>query len=96
MHNNINNMNTNIETNTHSDNNPAPSARRRPTLGLKVTVVALSLIALALSYRAATEAVALYGVLDKVQDTLAHEQTVKAQVAGRLRNFETIPPVAGL
>lgn len=96
MHNNINNMKTNTETNTPSDNHPAPSAPRRPATGLKAAVVILSLAALCLSYRAASEAVALYGVLEKVHDTMDQEQLVRSHVTAGQRISETIPPVAGL
>lgn len=96
MHNNINNMKTNIETNTHSDNNPASPAPRRPATGLKAVVVILSIAALCLSYRAANEAVALYGVLEKVHDAMAQEQQLKSHVTADQRISETIPPLAGL
>ena len=96
MNNSINYMTTNIDTNTNSDINATSSTPRRQGNGLKAVVVILSLIALCLSYRAATEAAALYRVLDKVHDTLAHEQQVKAQVVASPRISETISPLAGL
>lgn len=90
-------MKTKTETNINAENNPAstqaPNARRK---GLKAVVVALSLVALCLSYRAATEAVALYGVLEKVQAALAQEQGIKAQIASDLQIVETKHSVAGL
>ena len=89
-------MKTNIETSTHSDNNPAPSAPRRPATGLKAVVVILSIAALCLSYRAASEAVALYGLLEKVHDTMAQEQLMKSHVTAYQPISETIPPLAGL
>lgn len=95
MHNNINHMKTNIETTIHSDN-AAPAASRPASTGLKAAVVILSLAALCLTYRAATEAVALYGVLEKVHDTMAEEQLVKSHVTASHRISETIPPLAGL
>jgi len=95
---NMNNMKTNTEMNISTDINPAatqsPSARSAQ--GLKAVMVILSVVALCLSYRAANEAVALYGVLDNVQATLANEQSVQAQFAGGLQNSETKPSVAGL
>jgi len=93
----MNNMKTNTEMNINAEINPAstqtPNARRGK--GLKGVVVALSLVALCLSYRAATEAMALYGVLEKVQATLAQEQSVKAQVATGQQISETKHAVAG-
>ncbi len=99
-HNNINNLKANTEMNTNSDLNTAAApvirASRRPSTFLKVGTFILSLTALCLSYQAANEAVALYGVLDKVQDTLATEQFVKAQMTAGTRISETNPSVAGL
>ena len=92
---NIKNMKTNIETNTNSDLNATPTAPGRAAASLKAVVVILSLTALCLSYRAANEAVALYGVLDKVQATLANEQTVQAHATGT-QISETKSSVAGL
>jgi hypothetical protein len=52
--------------------------------------------ALCLSYRAATEAVALYRVLDKVYTALSSEQSLQTQAAAHVQIFETTPAVAGL
>ena len=99
-HNNINNKKTNTEMNTNTDTNttmtPTANTTSARRMGLKVGAVTLSLVALCLSYQAANEAVALYGVLDKVQDTLAAEQMIKAQAASVARISETNPSVAGL
>ena len=89
-------MKTNIETNTNSDLNAMPTAPGRAAAALKAVVVILSLTALCLSYRAANEAVALYGVLDKVQATLANEQAVQAHVAAGTQISETKSSAAGL
>jgi hypothetical protein len=93
---NINNMKTNTETSTNSDLNIPPAAPRRAANSLKAVVVILSLTALCLSYRAANEAIDLYGVLDKVQTTLNNEQSVKAQATATVQISETKPSVAGL
>ena len=91
-------MKINTEMNTNADNNSVltqgPNLRR--AAGLKVVMVALSLLALGLSYRAATEAVALYGVLEKVQATLANEQIAEAQFTARAQLSETKHSIAGL
>ena len=89
-------MKTNIETNPNSDVAPAAQKLSLRGRGLKAVLVILSLTALCLSYRAAREAVALYGVLEKVQATLANEQTVKAQATSPVQISETKPAVAGL
>lgn len=96
---NMKNMKSNTEMNVISHNDAASAVaagalRRAKTL--KVTVVILSLTALGLSYRAASEAMALYGVLEKVQATLAQEQIIKAQVASSLQISETKHSIAGL
>ena len=90
-------MKTNTETNmtTESNSLPAPGVDRRGK-GLKVAVIILSLTALCLSYRAASEAVALYGVLEKVQASFAAEQSIKAQATMHVQISETKSPVAGL
>jgi len=87
-------MKTNIETNTNSNLNP--TAPRRAANSLKAVVVILSLTALCLSYQATNEAVALYGVLDNVQTTLANEQSVKAQTTAGVPISETKSSVAVL
>jgi len=91
------NMKTNLETNMNSDiiTTAAPKASRRGQ-GLKAAVVILSLAALWLSYRAANEAAALHGILEKVQAALSHEQSVKAQAATAVQISETKSSVAGL
>lgn len=96
---NMNNMKTNTEMNINTDMNaastPVPNISRRAK-GFKAVVVMLSLTALCLSYRAANEAVALYGVLEKVQATLASEQSALAQATARMQISETKHSVAGL
>ena len=95
----MNTMKMNTEMNNKAEINPAPvqtpDVNHRANV-LKATVIILSLTALCLSYRAASEAVALYGVLEKVQATLAQEQSIKAQVASGLQISETKHSVAGL
>ena len=93
---NTNNMKTNIETNMNTDINTAASKVSRPAFALKIIVAVLSLTALCLSYRAANEAVALYGVLEQVQAALANEQNIKSQAAAREQISETKPSLAGL
>jgi hypothetical protein len=97
VNNNMNNMKTNIETNitTATNSMQTPGISRRGA-GLKAVVIILSVTALCLSYRAANEAVALYGVLDKVQATLANEQSMQAQAAAHVQISETKTSVAGL
>jgi hypothetical protein len=91
-------MKTDTEMNINAELNPVstPMPITRRGKGLKALVVALSLLALGLSYRAATEAVALYGVLEKVQAALANEQRAQAQSTAGIQISETKPPVAGL
>ncbi|MFO1512184.1 MAG: hypothetical protein U1F83_04600 [Verrucomicrobiota bacterium] len=84
----------NSEANTTST--PTHVLPRRPATVLKIATVMLSLAALGLSYQAANQAIALYGVLDKLQDALAQEQLIKAHTTEAARNSETISPVAGL
>lgn len=89
-------MTTTEPTTAPAQTLPAP---RRPRPVLKMATVMLSLVALCLSYRAAGEAIALYGVLEKVQDALAHEQMVKSQAAPvvpRAEIAETKSGTAGL
>jgi hypothetical protein len=96
----INDLKTNTEMNTNSGTNPAPtpmaSAARRSATSLKLGAAILSLTALYLSYRAANEAVALYGELEAVQDTLAAAQFGKVQIADGTGISETKKSVAGL
>ena len=100
MDTNNNNMKTNTEVSTNSETTIAPAqpgrGERRAAGGLKVLVTILSLTALALSYRAANEAVALYGILDKIQAALANEQSMKGQAAANRQISETKPAIAGL
>jgi hypothetical protein len=95
---NKNNMKTNIETNTNmnTDITTGTSNAARPAFALKVIVAILSLTALCLSYRAANEAVALYGVLEQVQAALANEQNIKSQASAGWQIYETKPSLAGL
>jgi hypothetical protein len=95
---NTNNMKTNTEMNINAQPNPisTPTPNTRRGKGLKALVVALSMLALGLSYRAATEAVALYGVLEKVHATWATEQGAQAQPNERIQISETKPAVSGL
>jgi hypothetical protein len=91
----MDNMKTNIETTTTTDNNPMhTSSNSRKRTGLKAVLVILSLTALCLSYQAANEAVALYGLLEKVQTALADEQSLRT--TAQMQNSETKPLVAGL
>jgi len=100
MNNQVNPMKTStemqIDTESHESSTQSNPAARRPGAILKVSTVMLSLAALCLSYQAANEAVALYGMLAQAQDALAHEQLVRSQVADSAAIAETIPPVAGL
>jgi len=95
----MNNMKTNTEMNINAEINPlslpAQNVTRRAK-ALKAVVVILSLTALCLAYRAANEAVALYGVLEKVQATLANEQSVQAQITVGGHISETKSSLAGL
>lgn len=95
-----NTMKTNTEVSTSSETTTALAqpgrGGRRTAGGLKVLVTILSLTALALAYRAADEAVALYGVLDKIQASLAFEQSMKEQAAANRQISETNPAIAGL
>ncbi|HEX5220841.1 MAG TPA: hypothetical protein VFZ59_14830 [Verrucomicrobiae bacterium] len=88
----------NTEMNFNADLNPVSAQTPKPRDGkvLKSLVVALSMLALGLSYRAAAEAVALYGVLEKVQAALAAEQGAWAQSAEPIQISETKPSVSGL
>ena len=96
---NMNTMKMNTEMNNNAEINQASTQMpgvNRSVKALKATVIILSLTALCLSYRAASEAMALYGVLEKVQATLAQEQSIKAQVASSRQISETKPALAGL
>ncbi len=104
MNTTINNEKANTEMNTtaiNNDSNPSASQPARPVsrrvvTGLKVGTVMLSLIALGLSYRAANQAVALYGVLNEVQTALANEHEMKFQYATSRQIAETKTATAGL
>ena len=87
-------MKTNTEMSINAESS-TPKPNPRHGKGLKALVVALSLLALCLSYRAATEAVALYGVLEKVHAAFANEPSAQAQSA-ETQISETKPSVAGL
>jgi len=100
MNNQVNLMKTdtamNTDTESHATSTHSNPAARHPRAVMKVATVVLALTALCLSYQAANEAVALYGMLAQAQDALAHEQVIRSQAADTALISETIAPVAGL
>lgn len=91
-------MKTKLENQQSPDDNSHAKPAVTPSKGrtLKAAAIALAVLALGLSYRAATEAVTVYAMLEKVQDTLAQEQVIRAAAPHVYQNSETITPVAGL
>jgi hypothetical protein len=94
----MNNMKMTTEMNNNAEINSATQTPgpNRSAKALKAMVIMLSLTALCLSYRAASEAMALYGVLENVQATLAQEQSIQAQAASGRQISETKHALAGL
>lgn len=89
-------MKTNIETNLTTGSRSLQTPISAGGKGLKVALIVLSVTALCLAYRAANEAAALYGVLEKVQAALATEQIIKTHATTHVQISETKPVVAGL
>jgi len=90
-------MKTELETNMNADTHSRASStpRRRAGQALKAAVMALSVVAFGLSYQAASEAVAVYGILEQAQDALAQPPLTRPAAEHGALNLETITPVAG-